>query len=285
MSHEVEVYEPGKELAAAPAPTQLIRAEDPAEFVKRSQQIADALVAVVQKQGLVKEIQGRKHPLVEAWTFLGSMMGAFGSAVFAVEDWTKPIMGHYENGVVSYDPNGPVVIGWEARVEARTAEGAVVGAAESMCMRSEKMWGFNPTNRYGKALDPRDDFALRSMAQTRATSKALRQPLGFLMQLAGYDPTPEAEMAEPPMPEPPKLADPILIDQLVEVLSVAESIDPERWATPVVLANASRAFGREIKALTELTMPEAQRIGNGATQFLQEEEDKMTKPEVPDGTP
>ena len=32
------------------------------------------------------------------------------------------------------------------------------------------------------------------MAQTRATSKALRQPLGFIVQLAGFDPTPAEEM-------------------------------------------------------------------------------------------
>jgi hypothetical protein len=32
------------------------------------------------------------------------------------------------------------------------------------------------------------------MAQTRATSKALRQPLGFVMTLAGYSATPAEEM-------------------------------------------------------------------------------------------
>jgi hypothetical protein len=41
------------------------------------------------------------------------------------------------------------------------------------------------------------------MAQTRATSKALRQPLGFVMQLAGFNPTPAEEM---PRDEPKKRA-------------------------------------------------------------------------------
>ena len=49
-------------------------------------------------------------------------------------------------------------------------------------MRSEKSWA------------GRDDFALRSMAQTRATSKALRMPLGFVVTLAGYLATPAEEM-------------------------------------------------------------------------------------------
>jgi hypothetical protein len=48
------------------------------EFVAKSRQIAEALVAVVDQQQLYTVISGRKHPRVEAWTFLGSMMGAFG---------------------------------------------------------------------------------------------------------------------------------------------------------------------------------------------------------------
>jgi len=75
-------------------------------------------------------------------------------------------------------------IGWEARVEARTRDGALVGAAESECLRAESKWA------------DRDDYALRSMAQTRATSKALRQPLGFVVALAGYAVTPAEEMPD-----------------------------------------------------------------------------------------
>jgi hypothetical protein len=78
--------------------------------------------------------------------------------------------------------------GWEARVEARTRAGEIVGAAEAECLRSENTWA------------NRDDYALRSMAQTRATSKALRQPLGFVMQLAGFNPTPAEEMPRPERP-------------------------------------------------------------------------------------
>jgi hypothetical protein len=75
-----------------------------------------------------------------------------------------------------------VADGWEARVEARTLAGQVVGAAEAECLRTEKTWS------------SRDDYALRSMAQTRAVSKALRGPLGFVVTLAGYEATPAEEM-------------------------------------------------------------------------------------------
>lgn len=153
----------------------LFRTEDPVEIIRRASETADALAAVVRRQNLVSTISGREHVKVEGWTLLGTMLG-----VFPVTVWSRRTE-HEE--------------GWEARVEARTLAGQVVGAAESECTRSEKMWSHDPgTNKYGKPIEPRDDYALRSMAQTRATSKALRQPLGFVMQLAGFDPTPAEEM-------------------------------------------------------------------------------------------
>jgi hypothetical protein len=69
-----------------------------------------------------------------------------------------------------------------ARVEARTVAGALVGAAEAECGYAEEKWRDS------------DAFAIRSMAQTRATAKALRLPLGFIMALAGYEATPSDEM-------------------------------------------------------------------------------------------
>jgi hypothetical protein len=81
--------------------------------------------------------------------------------------------------------------GWEARVEAKTRDGAVVGAAESECLRSERKWA------------NREDYAVRSMAATRATSKALRQPLGFVMTLAGFEATPAEEIPADERPKSP----------------------------------------------------------------------------------
>src|SRR3990167_4142653 len=63
-------------------------------------------------------------------------------------------------------------------------DGRIVGAAEAQCCRDETTWA------------KRADYALRSMAQTRATSKALRLPLGFVMAMAGFEATPEEEIPE-----------------------------------------------------------------------------------------
>jgi hypothetical protein len=133
---------------------------DPVEVVSQTARIADALADVLRKKKLYAQIQGKNYVTVDGWQLLGSMLG-----VYPVCVWTKEL----ENG-------------WEARVEARTRDGAVVGAAEAECRRSEKSWA------------NRDSYALRSMAQTRATSKALRQPLGFVVKLAGYESTPSEEI-------------------------------------------------------------------------------------------
>ena len=140
---------------------------------------------------------------VEGWTLCGTMLG-----VFPWLEWTRPL------------PRG-----WEARVEARTLDGRGIGAAESECLRSEPKW------------KDRDDFHLRSMAATRATSKALRQPLGFVMHLAGYNPTPAEEIVSSidgtatraePEPERPRRsrAAPVAvtIEQLQEVQALLRSL-------------------------------------------------------------
>lgn len=149
---------------APPTDITLWGASTPAQIIEKAAEAATALAAVVDKQGLFTNIQGRKHVRVEGWTLLGSILG-----VFPVCVWTRPVM------------KGEEQIGWEARVEAHR-NGQVVGAADAQCLRSESLW------------KTRDDYALRSMAQTRATSKALRMPLGFVVSLAGYATTPAEEM-------------------------------------------------------------------------------------------
>lgn len=172
MSEALE-HEPveGELVPYQPAPVNLFNATDPAGVIERATEVATVLRTVLAKQRLTQQIGGKDHVLVEGWTLLGSMLG-----VFPVCVWTHKL----ENG-------------WEARVEARTRSGDVVGAAEAMCTRDEGLW------------KTRDEYAIRSMAQTRATSKALRQPLGFVVTLAGFDATPaeervDANAAAPPAP-------------------------------------------------------------------------------------
>jgi hypothetical protein len=181
---DVEVYE-------AAAPVTLFRTDDPAEIVARATEIANALAKVIRDQKLAVRISGREHVKVEGWTLLGTMLGVFPYLV-----WSKPL----------YDDEQIAGSGWEARVEARTRSGEAVGAAEAMCLDSEPTWA------------KRDAYALRSMAQTRATSKALRQPLGFVMSLAGYEATPAEEMPAEAREETPPASPPYATDHQVSLL-------------------------------------------------------------------
>ena len=149
------------ELVAADTTT-LFRTDDPVGVIPAAQRIADALKTVLDEGGMTMKIGKSEHVLIDGWQTLGAMLGVSPHVV-----WSRPL----DDGR-----------GWEARAEAKTVDGRVVGSAEAMVTRDERNW------RNG------DDYALRSMAQTRAMSKALRGPLGFVIGIAGRNPTPAEEM-------------------------------------------------------------------------------------------
>jgi hypothetical protein len=124
--------------------------------------MASALAAVIDRQKLYAMIQGKKHVTVEGWTTLASMLG-----VVPLE-------------VENADVGGGVYV---AVVELRKADGTVLGRASAECGGdADRTWG------------QRDAYARRSMAATRATSKACRLSFSWIMTLAGYAATPAEEM-------------------------------------------------------------------------------------------
>lgn len=159
---DAEVVEEPQELVHVAHPTTLFRTDDPVEVLARAKRVADALAPVIRSAGLVQNISGKDYLNVEAWQTLGSQVGV------------TPV-------VVSsrrvHDPEG-----WEARCEARSLDGRTLGAADSMCLRTEERW------------KEAEDFEVRSMAQTRAMSRALASVLRFIPTLAGFSGTPAEEM-------------------------------------------------------------------------------------------
>lgn len=162
------------------AAVSLFGTSDPVTVLSKATAVADALADVIQKRGLFANISGKSHVLVEGWQLLGSMLG-----VFPVESWTRPV-----DEPEGQQASGKGPWGHEARYEARTRDGAIVGAGVARCTRSEGRWR------------GAEDHAVLSMAQTRATSKALKGPLGFIVNLAGYATTPAEEVASAERAEP-----------------------------------------------------------------------------------
>ena len=156
------------------APLTLFGTSDPAEVVIAATATAEALCEILEERKLYVDMgKGRRHVQIEGWALLGSMTGVFAHTV-----WTKEIA----------DKTGKA-LGWEARAEATTLAGQIVGAAEAECRWAEEKW------------EGRDSYALKSMAQTRAQSKSLAMPLRFIVELAGFAGTPVEEMINGPATE------------------------------------------------------------------------------------
>lgn len=137
----------------------------PAAVVAAAQEQAQALQRIIEQAGLSVNIGGSKHLKFEAWQTLGRF-----DRTTAAVGWTKPIHNRAND-----------IIGYEARAEV-FQDGQMISAAEAQCTIDEANWK-------NKEL-----WQLRSMAQTRACAKALRNVLYWIVVLAGYSATPAEEM-------------------------------------------------------------------------------------------
>lgn len=152
--------------------------QDPERIIERATVVANRLADIVEKAKLYSMISGRKYVRAEGWTAMIAMLGVFPSAVWSNRlDRTKD------------------EIAYEAKIVLRHLSGHTLGEGSAMCSSNEKNW------------HNRDEFAIKSMAQTRAVGKACRLSFSWIMALAGYEGTPFEEMdsvtvqAEPLVPE------------------------------------------------------------------------------------
>ena len=139
---------------------------DPEKVLAMGQKMASALKRVLQQNNWTVKIGPSEHLRFEAWQTLGSFFG-YVPTVLKVEPIT------YRDKIIGY---------WCRAGVKRVSDGEIISEAEATCSRDEPNWKNKP------------DFQLRSMAQTRACAKALRQCFSWIVTLAGYDPTPAEEM-------------------------------------------------------------------------------------------
>jgi len=127
--------------------------------------LSNELAKFINDRKLCMQIQGKQYVLIEAWTFAGMSMGLCPVVTDLVNEST------------------PEEIKYRAVVELLNIHtNTVVGRGFTVCSNKEQ----------GKKFF--QEYAIASMAQTRATGKAYRLPLGFLMKAAGYEATPAEEM-------------------------------------------------------------------------------------------
>jgi len=142
----------------------------PAQLVEFASDAAKHLKDIVTKTHSSIMLGKSEHLKFEAWQTIAKF---YGSTVTV--DWTKPILmqneGHLEE-----------VFGYEAKASVLDKDGKILSSAESGCFKDEDNWRNKPS------------FQLRSMAQTRACAKALRNVYAWVVVLAGYTPTPAEEM-------------------------------------------------------------------------------------------
>lgn len=155
-------------------------------MLKEGAHIAGALAKYAESAQLYKKIGDSKHLMVEGW---GMVAAAFQVTARTVQ--------------TEYLDFGGGVWGFKATAEAvSVATGHVVGRGEALCTNDEERWSARPQyewidgnkTKVGMVNVPRQQ--LMSMAQTRATSKALSSVFRWVAKLGGFSGTAAEEMED-----------------------------------------------------------------------------------------
>lgn len=140
------------------------------------QVLADDIKRFIQTNRLSTNVQGKEFPQAEAWQYALNRLNII-PQVGKVKNLSTDEELKYQASVLLID----------------ILTGKQVGKGFAVCSNKEQ----------GKKYY--QEFAICSMAQTRAIGKAARVSLSFLMKLAGYEPTPAEEMDyDTNKPEPNK---------------------------------------------------------------------------------
>lgn len=161
----------GKDNELVTVNEQLPDISNPAAQIAYAKASSQALMDIVNTKKDKLEINGKTYLTFEDW----QTVARFYNCTVTTE-WTRPMI------------SGKNFVGYEARAKVIDREGKELSAAEAACTIQEKRWA------------NRDRFQLRSMAQTRAGSKALRNVFAWVVIMAGYSGTP-AEEVEDSAPE------------------------------------------------------------------------------------
>ena len=175
--------------------TEQIELTSPNDIMNFATNLKDLIV----QNKLFTQIKGKNYVNVEGWQIAGAFTGTF------------PIVENVEN--LSEGDSYK----YRAEVSLRDKDNNKVGYGVAICTNKEP----GKTNF--------DEYAVASMAQTRAVGKAYRMKIGWLLKVAGYETTPAeemdavvAEVVEKPAENTPKLDIKAVRNKISEINTVRE---------------------------------------------------------------
>lgn len=159
-------------------------ARKPATVLAEAAEVAQALAQVLQNKRKPVIISGEQYLEFEDWQTVARFYGHTVGVTF-----TRPV-----------EING--ALGYEAGAEVYAPNGQFVSRAEAMCLNDEDKWTSRAKYEFDQKLrkrvqvgfEPVPLFQLRSMAQTRACAKAIRNVFAWVVVLGGFKATPAEEM-------------------------------------------------------------------------------------------
>ncbi len=143
----------------------LVLAGDPSQNLEAGRRAAKALMDFAKQGGALINLQGKQYLKAEGWLFLARAFGLTARVTEVQQLGSDPLA-------------------YQATAQVLDQQGHIVGQGVGICGADEKAWKNRPA------------YALASMAQTRATSKALRSILAWVAVLAGCSPTPSEEVVD-----------------------------------------------------------------------------------------
>ena len=177
--------------------------------------LAKDLAKFIKDNKLTTNVQGKEFVNVEGWQYAGSRLGIV------------PIVEHVIN------VGSPEEMKYQAKVTLfDLRHGTTVGAGFAVCSNKES----------GKKFY--QEFAIMSMAQTRAIGKAYRNCLAWIIRAAGYEPTPAEEMDYNTNMAAATHTPAVAVAQAVPAMQVvpaeAPAVAAEQTTAPVQYATASQ---------------------------------------------
>lgn len=130
-------------------------------------QVSGTIKEYTARHQLSTQIQGKQYAQVEAWQYAGLLMGLF--------PIVREVIDLSEGNVFKY----------RAEVDIVNSEGKKVGGGVAICSNQESK------KRHF------EEYAICSMAQTRAIGKGFRMLMAWMFKMADYEPTPAEEMDDP----------------------------------------------------------------------------------------